>query len=200
MKNFFKKDPRGITLLEVIIACAILPVIIFAATSMMLGMARVHDKTGAGVDFLMTTDTLFLRFEKDLLNVRPQIVDTVAYPWVEWGAGFVRIWLSPTSGYRYHFGDRTLVNQATGDVYSGGVLLPDAPLEDYDGINGIDAVDIARRDNCLTVLTQAACHNLNVNAVFGVTPERQRVSFSFRSERQRENNQHGFTKDIFLAV
>ncbi len=199
-----KNKKKGITLLEVIIACAILPVLILGATSMVMGMLRVSHKTNAGVDFLMTLDTLFMRIETDFVDTPPRNY-------------FPQIWWDPSGTYvvadvidllfyRYSFSDRILVcgkrnSQAepvTETIYSEGVLLPDAPLDDYDKNGAIDAADIARRENCLNTLTRAACHDLGVNAVFGVATDQNRVDFSFRSERQRENGQHGFTKSVPL--
>ena len=194
------KGKRGMTLMEVLLACVLLPVIIFGATSLLMGIARVSDKTNAGMDFLMKIDTVFLKLEEDLLNVQA----TVPYPQVVWGAGTVELRLSATTGYRYFITTgaapaRTLVKIDDGSWVSTGILLPDAPLDDFDKNGVIDGTDAARRNACLTAMTQAACHGNGVTAVFGVATNQNRLDFSFRSERQKENNQHGFTKSIPLA-
>ena len=197
MKHSWIRSKRGLTLFEVILACVIFPAIIFSGTSILMGMARVSDKTNTGMDFLMKMDTVFLRVEEDLLNV------TAAdpYPQVAWGSGYVELQLSATLKYRYTIGTRalTLVNGATTSTLSTGILLPDAPLEDYDKSGGIDSTDTARRETCLTTQSQAACQDLKVSFVFGVATDQNRLDFSFRSERQQENDQHGFTKSIPLA-
>ncbi len=201
MKNSGIRGESGMTLLEVIMACVILPVMIFGATTMMMGLARVSSRTNTGMDLLMTTDTLFLRFEKDLFNVKPSSASGVDYPRVAWGAGFIELQTSATTGYRYNLATRTLVDQS-GVVYSGGgILWPDAPLEDYNNSGAIDGVDIARRNTCLNAMTQALCHDLNVNAVFAVSAvDRRRPDFRFRSEKQKGDNQYGFLKSILLTV
>lgn len=200
MKNSWIRDRRGMTLMEVVMACLILPVIIFGATAMIMGMARVSDKTDTGMELLMTLDTLFLRFEKDLFNIKPSSASGLDYPRVAWGAGFIELQTSATTSYRYNLGTRTLVDQS-GAVYSGGgVLWPDAPLEDYDNSGAIDGADSARRNACLNAPSQALCHDLNVNAVFGVSSDRRRLDFSFRSEKQKDNNQYGFFKSILLTA
>ncbi len=191
------------TLLEVLLACVILPVIIFGATSLLMAMARVSDKTNAGMDFLMKIDTVFLQLEEDLLNVTA----TSPYPRVVWnGADSIDLQLSgapnPDSYYRYTFATRALVKHgADGSetTLSTGVLLPDAPLDDYDKSGAIDATDIACRNACLATPSEGNCQAAGVPLVFGVASDQNRLDFSFRSERQQENDQHGFTKSIPLA-
>lgn len=199
-----KSKKQGMTLMEVLIACAILPIVIFGATSMVTGMLRVSDKTNTGIDFLMTLDTIFVRIETDFVDTPPRNY----FPQVWWDPSgtYVVADVIDLLFYRYSFADRKLVcgkrnSQAepvTETIYSQEVLLPDAPLEDYDKNGAIDGADRARRDNCLKTLTKAACHDLGVQAVFGLAKDQNRVDFSFRSERHRENGQHGFTKSIAL--
>jgi hypothetical protein len=195
MKHAWIKGKRGMTLLEVIMACVLLPVIIFGATSLLMAMARVSDKTNAGMDFLMKADTVFLRLEEDLLNVTA----TPPYPQIVWGAGNIELQTSATAGFRYTFATRALINKTTGASFSTGVLLPDAPLDDFNKNGAIDAGDAGLRDACLAALTQAACHTVGVPLVFGVATDQNRLDFSFRSERHQENGQHGLTKSIPLA-
>ena len=196
------------TLLEVLLACVLLPVIIFGATSLLMGIARVSDKTNAGMDFLMKVDTVFLQFEEDLLNVTA----TAGYPQVAWDPGGAYVDLkisdSPSCYYRYTIASRALlkhwtsapaIGTVTETTYSSGILLPDAPLDDYDKNGVIDAADRLRRDNCLASVEAGHGPSGGVNAVFGVATNQNRIDFSFRSERQRENGQHGFTKSIPLA-
>lgn len=203
MKNSRGRGDRGMTLLEVLLACVLLPVIIFGATSLLMSLARVSDKTNAGMDFLMKIDTVFLRLEENLLN----ITATDPYPQVVWnGSNSIDLQLSgapdPSSYYRYTFATRVLLKHAADGsetTFSTGVLLPDAPLDDYDKNGAIDAADIARRDNCLATPSEGNCHTAGVPFVFGVASDQNRLDFSFRSERQQENAQHGFTKSIPLA-
>lgn len=180
------------TLMEVIVACVIFPVVIFGATSLLMGLARVSDKTNAGMDFLMKMDTVFMRLETDLLSEKPQS----PYPQVVWGDGYVELQIKPFPSklnYRYYIASRTLSKYKKNGAFgvesteglSVGVLLPDVPPEDH-----------AAGGTCLASPSEANCHAKGIDYVFGVSPTLDRVDISFRSERQVEGNQHGFTKSI----
>jgi len=203
MKHFWIRDKRGLTLLEVVMACVLLPVIVYAGTNLALGTAGISGQTNATLDFMMKMDTVFMKLEQELVNV-PAIPPN--YPQVVWTGGNIQLQLNgplnnnaPLAGYNYAIATQTLSN-INGEILSSGVLLPDAPLEVYDANGVISSVDGTARTNCLNQMTQAACQGAGVNVVFGVAKDQNSLDFSFRSARQlAAHNQHGFTKSIPLA-